>query len=81
VAQPIMKVIPTGGEHVAERPTWDCRACGKPWPCNPAREALVTEMDPVGLAIYMWLNLEEAVMDIPRGPASQLFERFIRWTR
>jgi hypothetical protein len=81
VAQPIMKAIAAEGEHVAERPSWDCRACGNPWPCDPAREALVTEMDRVTLAIYMWSNLEEAAMDMPRGPVSELFERFIRWTR
>ena len=33
------------------------------------------------LAIYMWLNLEEAALDMPRGPVSELFERFIHWTR
>jgi len=76
-----MKAVAAESEHLAERPSWDCRACGKPWPCDPAREALVMEMDRVALAIYMWLNLEEAAQDIPRGPVSELFERFIRWTR
>lgn len=77
----MMKAATADGEHVAKRPSWDCRLCAKPWPCDPAREALVTEMDRVTLAIYMWLNLEEAVLDMPHGPASELFERFIRWTR
>jgi hypothetical protein len=76
-----MTAVAADGEHVAERPSWDCRACGRPWPCDPAREALVIEMDRVTLAIYMWSNLEEAVMDLPRGPAPEFFERFIRWTR
>jgi hypothetical protein len=76
-----MKAAAAGEDHTAERPSWECRACGKPWPCDPAREALVIEMDRVALAIYMWLNLKEAVLDMPRGPASELFERFIRWTR
>jgi hypothetical protein len=67
-------------DHTAERPSWDCRSCGKPWPCDPAREALASEMDRVQLAIFMWINLVEAVGDMPTGPASDLFERFIRWT-
>ena len=76
-----MKAVGADGEHVAERPSWDCRVCGKAWPCDPAREALLIEMDRVALAIYMWLNLEEAVLETSLGPASELFERFIRWTR
>ena len=67
-------------DHTAERPSWDCRVCGKPWPCDPAREVLIVEMDRVSLAIFMWVNLEEAVRDMPPGPASDLFDRFIRWT-
>jgi hypothetical protein len=41
---------------------------------------MTSEMDRVALAIYMWSNLEEAIHDIPRGPVSDLFDRFIRWT-
>jgi hypothetical protein len=67
-------------DHTADRPSWDCRACGKPWPCDPARERLAEEMDRISLAMYMWTNLEEAVADLPPGPPSELFERFIRWT-
>jgi hypothetical protein len=37
-------------------------------------------MDRTQLAIYMWTNLEEAAQDMPTGPPSELFERFIRWT-
>ena len=67
-------------DHTAERPSWDCRSCGKPWPCDPARERLIAELDRVQLAIYMWVNLEEAAHDMPKGPADELFERFIKWT-
>ncbi len=38
------------------------------------------DMDGVSLAIFMWLNLEEAVGDIGHAPASELFDRFVRWT-
>jgi hypothetical protein len=70
-----------GVEHTAGRPSWDCRACGKPWPCDPARESLLSEMDRSSLAIYMWANLEEAVGNLPGGPPGELFDRFIHWTR
>ncbi len=76
----------TGGaadraEHLAERPSWDCRTCGSPWPCVPARASLNVAMDRVALAIYMWVSLEEAVQHLSAEPVAALFERFIRWTR
>lgn len=68
-------------EHVAHRPSWDCRVCGRPWPCGPAREALVAQLDSMQLAIYAWVNLEEAVGDLPAMPAAEAFDRFLGWTR
>ena len=67
-------------DHVAERPGWNCRRCGEPWPCGAARERLSSDMDRVDLAIYMWARLDDAVGDLPGGPPEELFERFIRWT-
>ncbi|MDT4994800.1 MAG: hypothetical protein QOH97_4692 [Actinoplanes sp.] len=67
-------------DHTADRPSWDCRLCGKTWPCDPAREQLAARMDKISLAVYMWANLDEACGDLPKGPPSELFERFIRWT-
>jgi len=67
-------------EHTADRPSWDCRSCGKPWPCDPARERLISDLDRFALAIYMWSSLDEAVRDLPAGPPAELFERFIHWT-
>ncbi|MEU4236810.1 hypothetical protein [Actinoplanes sp. NPDC026619] len=75
-----MTAVVEAEDHIAERPSWDCRSCRKSWPCEPARERLRGEMDRTQLAVYMWANLEEACGDIPQGPASELFERFIRWT-
>ncbi len=68
-------------EHIAHRPSWDWRACGRPWPCHPAREALAAELSPVRLAMYLWTNLEEAAGDLPALPAAEAFDRFIAWTR
>lgn len=74
-------VIVEQTEHTADRPSWDCRVCGRSWPCDPAREGLQREMDRVSLAIYMWSSLDEAIRDLPVGPPGELFERFLRWTR
>jgi hypothetical protein len=68
-------------QHIAGRPSWDCLACGKPWPCDRAREQLAGEMDTVQLAMYAWVNLAEAAEDIPAMPADEMFERFLAWTR
>jgi hypothetical protein len=67
-------------EHTPDRPSWDCRVDGKPWPCDPARERLISEMDSIALAIFMWLNLDDAAADLGKTPPGELFERFIRWT-
>jgi hypothetical protein len=81
------RVSATGGagncaaDHDPLRPLWDCRSCGKTWPCAPARESLSRKMDRVALAIYMWLNLEDAVVELSATPPSELFDRFIAWTR
>ncbi|GIF04308.1 hypothetical protein Asi03nite_18460 [Actinoplanes siamensis] len=66
-------------EHTEARPSWDCRACGKPWPCDPAREQLATAMTMTELRTAMWIRLEEAALELPPGPATELFERFLRW--
>jgi hypothetical protein len=42
---------------------------------------MIAEMDRTALSVYMWVNLEEAVLELPSTPASELFERFIAWTR
>ena len=69
-------------EHVAERPSWDCGACGKPWPCDPAREALAVETGGgTVLAIQCCTYLEDFVRDHGSGPPAETFERFIGWTR
>lgn len=68
-------------EHIAERPSWDCLACAKPWPCDPAREALTDELGLIQRAVFMWGNLEEAAGDMPGMPVAEAFDRFLAWTR
>jgi hypothetical protein len=79
----MMSGPPGGGvrEHLPERPSWDCLSCGKPWPCDPAREELVGRLDRIGLAMYAWDRLEEAAGELPQAPVGELFERFLAWTR
>ncbi|ROP29304.1 hypothetical protein [Couchioplanes caeruleus] len=69
----------TATAHAPHKPSWDCLACGRPWPCDPAREALAADMDFVRLACFMWDALEEAVRDLPPTPATELFQRFLTW--
>ena len=71
----------TTGEHRPHRPSWDCLSCGRPWPCDPAREDLAAQLDAISLAMYAWQCLEEAAGELPATPPQELFDRFIRWTR
>lgn len=75
--------------HLAYRPIWCCRTCGAPWPCGPARLALLAEYrdDPIGLSVYLCAMLHDAAGDLYRlnpydGPnPRELFERFVAWAR
>ncbi|GAA2703966.1 MULTISPECIES: hypothetical protein [Actinoplanes] len=68
-------------EHLPARPSWDCRVCGRPWPCEPAQVVLARGHGRVDLALVMWDYLEEAARDMPQTPAPELFNRFLRWTQ
>lgn len=69
--------------HIAARPSWDCRTCGEPWPCVAAQGHLRETLGPARLAMYMWLNLEEAAAQdrFSSKDCASLFDRFIHWTR
>lgn len=68
-------------EHTAHRPSWDCRACGKPWPCPTARTEMQATMDDVQLRMFLWTTAEEAAGHLPAMPMSEFAERFISWPR
>jgi hypothetical protein len=38
-------------------------------------------MGPTPLAMFLWLNLEEAAQDLPDLPVAEAFDRFLAWTR
>jgi hypothetical protein len=67
-------------DHEPERPSWRCHRCAAPWPCDPARHQLAERMDRIELAVHMWAQLDHAAVDLPAGPPTELFDRFIRWT-
>jgi hypothetical protein len=65
-------------EHPPTRPSWDCAKCGKPWPCDPAREQLAGEMTKTELAVMMSVDMVDAAREDPEIKPS---ERFLAWTR
>ncbi len=71
----------TSTEHVAHRPSWDCKRCGDPWPCATARADLVAELNTIQLALYTWTHREEAAADLRGMPMAEAFDRFLAWTR
>jgi hypothetical protein len=71
----------TVSEHLAARPAWDCVACGRPWPCDTARERLAAELNSIQLVLYLWGNLEEATGDLPGMSVDEMTDRFLRWAR
>jgi hypothetical protein len=62
---------------------WDCRGCGKDWPCDEAREQLLVEYaaTPVVLGEFMATKLGEAASVLYAEPIDVLFDRFIGWTK
>lgn len=68
-------------EHPAQPGSWDCRACGEPWPCPSAKEQMLGEMPSLQLATYAWSCFDHAAGDLIAMTVPQMYERFIGWTR
>ncbi|ATO86552.1 hypothetical protein ACWT_7137 [Actinoplanes sp. SE50] len=70
-------------DHVSERPEWNCRACGRPWPCSTARGTLLHEYRafPSLLRIYLSAQMYDALEDmiIDGAPPLNLYQRFLGW--
>ncbi|MFE9958431.1 flavin reductase [Micromonospora sp. NPDC005299] len=79
--------MPRYRPHVAARPSWRCRACGAPWPCSPARLALLGEYreDRIALLVHLGTLLCEATTDLTdphgRDAPQRLADRFVTWAR
>ncbi|WP_405105666.1 hypothetical protein OG559_19300 [Micromonospora sp. NBC_01405] len=75
--------------HPPLRPLWLCRVCLAPWPCPPARDALLVAYagDRVGLCLFLAWRMFDADADLRAlhpadpPPPTELFRRFLRWTR
>lgn len=68
--------------HLPDRPSFNCLSCGKPWPCDPAREHLAASMTSTPLTLYMYAFFEQATaQEPPPAPAGELYERMLAWTR
>ncbi|GAA4609264.1 hypothetical protein GCM10023107_90770 [Actinoplanes octamycinicus] len=70
--------------HQGERPSWDCKACGEPWPCAVAKVELAEQYQrfPHGLAVLLGSYLIEAIDDWAAGSGGSppdLYERFLGW--
>jgi hypothetical protein len=70
-------------EHVPERPSWDCRRCGKDWPCDPARDELRREYAeyPTVTAFYLSSQQHDYLDDTPDFSMDELYDRFFGWVR
>lgn len=71
--------------HTPVRPSWDCRMCGKPWPCPQAMADLRAESWPYPSALKIYMSgqmfaaLEDlSVSDVLRS--AEIYERFLAWT-
>ncbi|GAB1641737.1 hypothetical protein KRMM14A1259_21600 [Krasilnikovia sp. MM14-A1259] len=73
-------------DHQAERPSWDCRTCGRAWPCAAAKVELAEQYQgfPTGLTVYLASCLVEAIDDRAAGTdraAADLYDRFLGWAK
>lgn len=69
--------------HQPVRPVWSCASCGREWPCPSRRGQLLAEYDGalVSLSVTMSSYLYEAVGDLPKVYAGELYQRFLGWIR
>jgi hypothetical protein len=69
--------------HAPVRPTWNCAACGREWPCASARGRLLAEYDraPTSLRLYLAVQFVEASQDLKWHGAGELYQRFLGWPR
>ncbi len=79
-----MTAGPREPEHIRVRPSWDCAACGRPWPCADAKRTLLREFGRFRsvLKVFMATQMYDAFDDLAaRGalPPAHLHQRFLGW--
>jgi hypothetical protein len=72
--------------HVAMRPLWRCRNCGREWPCQPARLGLLREYQADRSALLVHLGAlkneaEQQLSQLNPGQRTDLTERFLAWAK
>jgi hypothetical protein len=73
--------------HQPIPPLWRCRTCAHPWPCGPARLALLHQYadNHIGLTLHLATLHQQAVTDLHdinphTGPDPRtLHQRFLGW--
>jgi hypothetical protein len=67
-------------QHWPDRPTWRCRTCGEPWPCEPARTELQTWplLERTGVMGELFVA---ACSELRGWQAGELHDRFLGWLR
>lgn len=75
-------------EHGFRAPLYDCRACGRPWPCLATQSELTDQYAgmPLSLALYLascWSDLLTALARLDTGQtpdARATWERVVGWS-
>jgi hypothetical protein len=73
--------------HLPIRPSWECRACARPWPCAAAKGDLGAEFvgHPALLFYYMAAQMVAFVEDLSlRGEhptPNSMYPRVVGWIR
>jgi hypothetical protein len=72
-------------EHMEMRPSWDCRVCGAPWPCDPVKVALSEEYRcfPSLLILFLMSAYQEAQENLGYldGQPADLLNRIAGWAQ
>lgn len=66
--------------HQVRIPSWSCRSCGFPWPCETARSDLIIDLGWTKVAIYSAVLMERSARDLPSLSPIVLWRQFIGWT-
>ncbi|MFY1689209.1 flavin reductase [Plantactinospora sp. WMMB782] len=69
------------GSHLPEHPSYRCRDCGNPWPCAPARLALLVGFrgDRIGLLVYLAGHLARALEELPDTHPALIAGQILHW--
>ncbi|MEV4845870.1 hypothetical protein AB0K20_21985 [Micromonospora matsumotoense] len=75
---------PLPGRHTPLRPAWLCRVDAHPWPCGPAKLALLSEYahhraELLALLAAMKDEAEQHLTSLDGGRPTDLTRRFLAW--